>query len=307
MNESRCIMVPPESRGERLDRFLAVALEGPSRSQLQHWIREGAVLVDDARVEPSMALKTGQRIVVQPPPLEPASIEPEDLPIEILYQDDWIAVIEKPPGMTVHPGAGQTRGTLVNALLHHLPGLSGIGGVERPGIVHRLDRETSGLMVVAKSDAAHVELARQFAQRTTTKIYRALVEGVPKQREGRIEGPIGRHPVHRKRMTIRPDGRAARTDYRVLQDLGRAALVECRIYTGRTHQIRVHLKSIGCGLLGDSLYHPRGGIETPRLMLHAWRLAFSHPGNHDEMEFTAPLPPDFCKMLSSIGGHDPRD
>jgi len=222
----------------------------------------------------------------------------------VLWQDEFLAVIDKAPAMTVHPGAGEMSGTLVNALLHHFPSLSKQGGPERPGIVHRLDRDTSGVLVIAKTDEAHQDLARQFADRQTMKYYRALVEGHPDPSEGQIEGPIGRHPVHRKKMAIRPDGRPARTDYRVLKKCTGSAHIECRLHSGRTHQIRVHLKSIGHGLLGDALYHPKGKIEAPRLMLHAWRLGFFHPANGEWLEFTAPFPADFLMMLDRLGGPD---
>ncbi len=297
--------VPAEAGGERLDRWLTSQLTDVSRARVQDWIKAGHVRVDGEAAVASATVRAGQRVCCSPPDPLPAEAKPQPLPLTLLHEDADLAVVNKAAGMSVHPGAGVTSGTLVNALLHHLHGLSGIGGVERPGIVHRLDKETSGLLVVAKHDRAHLDLARQFAARTTLKIYRALVDGHPRPGEGRLEGAIGRHPVHRKRMTIRPDGRPARTDYRVRQELEAASLVECRLHSGRTHQIRVHLRAQGHGLLGDRLYHPKAAARAPRLMLHAWTLGFHHPTRGEWLEFRAPLPSDFLLVLQTLGGHDP--
>ena len=213
----------------------------------------------------------------------------------MLFEDDDIAVIDKPAGIAVHPGAGNRRGTLVNALLHHCPTLSGIGGEQRPGIVHRLDKETSGCIVIAKNDFAHQKLSQQFAGRKVLKIYRALVSGHLKAKSGLIETPIGRHPVHRKKMAVVPAtrGRPAKTSYRVLREFEDASLVECTLHTGRTHQIRVHLKHIGHPLLGDKVYAPKTAGAFPRQMLHAWKLGFFHPRTGRWMEFEAREPEDF--------------
>jgi 23S rRNA pseudouridine1911/1915/1917 synthase len=221
-------------------------------------------------------------------------VEPEPIPLEILHETGDLLVINKAPGMVVHPGPGNRNRTLVNALLHRCPDLSGIGGVLRPGIVHRLDKETSGCLVVAKNDRAHRELSRQFAGRSVRKTYLALVRGRPRRKTGTIETRIGRHPVNRKKMAVLPPprGRVAVTDYRVLQDLEGRSLVECGLRTGRTHQIRVHLNHLGHPILGDRLYGGRApGFE--RQMLHAWRLGFRHPGSDEWIELEAPLPDDF--------------
>jgi len=286
-------MVADEDRGQRLDRFIVNAMQGPSRSRVQDWIREGHVTLNDQPCQASDSLKPGQIVRLGIPATQATSLEAEDLPIRLLWQDRDLAVIDKASGMTVHPGAGRATGTLVNALLHHLPDLSGIGGVERPGIVHRLDRETSGVMVVAKNDAAHTALSAQFAARETIKIYQALVDGVPRQTSGSIDQPIGRHPVHRQKMAIHAKGRPARTDYNVLEAWSKASRIQCRLHSGRTHQIRVHMKSIGHGLIGDTVYHPNCAHPAPRLMLHAMRLEFRHPINGEWLAFEAPIPDDF--------------
>ena len=245
---------------------------------------------------------------------EPAAAEPaaEAIPLEVVFEDEHLLVLDKPAGLVVHPGAGRASGTLVNALLHHVKDLSGVGGVLRPGIVHRLDRGTSGLLVVAKDDATHRALAAQFATRGVEKEYIALVLGVPAPRQGEIDKPIGRHPVHRKRMAVRPGGREARSSYRVLEAFDGAALLRVTIHTGRTHQIRVHLSSIGHPVAGDDTY---GGARTPdgrrasarqaltglrRPALHAARLAFDHPRDARRLSFESPLPPDIEGVLAVL-------
>ncbi len=255
--------------------------------------------------------------VPEPVPAEPS---PEDLPLDVVFQDARLLVLDKPAGLTVHPGAGAASGTLVNALLHHVKDLSGVGGVLRPGIVHRLDRGTSGLIVVAKDDEAHRSLTGQFASRTVEKEYLALVLGVPERREGTIDRPIGRHAVERKRMAIRQDGRAARSSYRVEETFDGAALLRVAIHTGRTHQIRVHLASLGHPVAGDATY---GGTRTPssrrqaaraalgrlsRPALHAARLAFDHPGDGRRLCFETPLPADIASVLTDLraAGADAR-
>jgi 23S rRNA pseudouridine1911/1915/1917 synthase len=249
---------------------------------------------------PSARLKTGQEVEVEIP--DPIAAEPaaEAIPLSIVFEDARLLVLDKPAGIVVHPGAGTRSGTLVNALLHHVQDLSGIGGVLRPGIVHRLDRGTSGLLVVAKDDESHRSLARQFAGRSVEKEYLALVVGVPEPREGTIDKPIARHPVHRQRMAIRDGGRAARSDYRVVEALDGAALVRVRIHTGRTHQIRVHLRSLGTPVAADPVYggKPLGGLTRPAL--HAARLVFTHPGSGERLEFVSPLPPDIEVALNQL-------
>lgn len=293
------LIVPQEYAGWRLDRYLASALPEFSRSRLQGLIRAGEVHLRGQPVRARETVRRGDVVRVTIPPLEKIETKAEAIPLEILFEDDDLLVINKPPGLVVHPGAGNQPHTLVNALLHHCPSLSGIGGKERPGIVHRLDKETSGCLVVAKNDLAHQELSRQFAGREVTKIYLAIVSGALKRNSGKIEAPIGRHPVHRKKMHVDlRRGRTARTDYRVLKSFGQVSLVECTLHSGRTHQIRVHLHHLGHPVIGDSLY---GGKRTaPRQMLHAWKLGFVHPRTKEPMLFEAPLPEDFRARMEVV-------
>lgn len=287
-------LVPIESSGLRLDHFLAAQLPHLSRSRLQALIKEGHILVEGQPAKPGEKIRTGKRITVNEPDATPVNgTAPEDIPLEILFEDADLLVLNKSAGMVVHPAAGNPCGTLVNALLHHCTALSGIGGEQRPGIVHRLDKETSGCLVVAKNDRAHQALSRQFAQRDVLKVYLALVAGHLTKKSGVIEAAIGRHPVHRKKMSVleRGKGRPSTTDYRVLRELPGASLVECTLHTGRTHQIRVHLKHLGHPLLGDPLYGRRGAFE--RQMLHAWKLGFTHPVTGQWMEFQSAIPKDF--------------
>ena len=248
-------------------------------------------------------IRYGDKIEVTEPPLEKIETRPEPIPLEILFEDDDLVVINKPAGMTVHPGAGHREHTLVNALLHHCPTLSGIGGKERPGIVHRLDKETSGCLVAAKNDVAHRHLSKQFAERTVDKIYLALVAGKLRKQTGVIEEKIGRHPVHRKRMSVSsPRGRAARTEYRVLRSNEQASLLECRLHSGRTHQVRVHLHHLGHPVLGDKIYGPRFAKNFQRQMLHAWKLGFRHPRTGEWKNLEAPLPEDFKEAIAVTSG-----
>lgn len=231
--------------------------------------------------------------------MEKIDVRPEPIPLEILFEDDDLIVINKPAGLTVHPGAGQREHTLVNALLSHCFTLSGIGGKERPGIVHRLDKETSGCLVVAKNDVAHRELSKQFAARTVEKIYLALVTGKLRKAAGVIEEKIGRHPVHRQRMQVTSvRGRTAKTEYRVIRSSNEASLIECRLHSGRTHQIRVHLYHLGHAVLGDKVYAPRVAKDFPRQMLHAWKLGFHRPRTGEWKNFEAPLPDDFKEAIA---------
>jgi 23S rRNA pseudouridine1911/1915/1917 synthase len=281
--------------GSRLDHFLTGEIPRLSRSRIQSLIKAGHVRVNGGRVKPGERIRAGDVVSFYEPPAEPATTEAEPIPLRVLFEDDDIAVIDKAAGIAVHPGAGNRRGTLVNALLHHCPTLSGIGGEQRPGIVHRLDKETSGCIVIAKNDFAHQKLSHQFAGRKVLKIYRALVSGHLKAKSGVIETAIGRHPVHRKKMAVVPAtrGRLAKTSYRMLREFADASLVECTLHTGRTHQIRVHLKHIGHALLGDKVYAPKTAAAYPRQMLHAWKLGFFHPRTGRWMEFEAPEPEDF--------------
>jgi 23S rRNA pseudouridine1911/1915/1917 synthase len=284
----------------RLDQFLAKRLPEFSRSRLQHLIRNGFVRLNNSTSRPRHIVRGGDKIELTEPPLEKIETLPEQIPLEVLFEDNDLIVINKPVGIVVHPGAGHREHTLVNALLNHCAALSGIGGKERPGIVHRLDKETSGCLVVAKNDAAHRELSKQFAERTVEKIYLALVAGKLRKATGVIEEKIGRHPVHRQRMSATAlRGRAARTEYRVVQSSERASLIECRLHSGRTHQIRVHLHHLGHPVLGDKVYAPRLAKDLPRQMLHAWKLGFRHPRTQEWKSFEAPLPADFNEALTA--------
>ena len=280
--------------GMRLDQFLAANVPELSRARLQDLIKEGHVTLNGAvPTKPGARLRAGDAIRLEEPPPTPVSTVAEDIALDVLFEDDDLIVINKPAGLVVHPAAGNWSGTLVNALLHHCPALSGIGGEQRPGIVHRLDKETSGCLVAAKNDLAHQSLARQVAGREVTKIYLALVVGKVRRKSGVIEAAIGRHPVQRKKMTVVPEGRGreAKTSYRVLAEVPQGTLVECTLHSGRTHQIRVHLKHLGNPVAGDELYGKRGAFA--RQMLHAWRLGFTHPRTNERMNFESPIPPDF--------------
>lgn len=286
----------------RLDQFLAKRLPEFSRSRLQRLIRTGFVRLNDAITRPRQVVRGGDRIELSEPPLEKIETLPEQIPLEVLFEDDDLIVINKPAGLVVHPGAGHREHTLVNALLNHCTTLSGIGGKERPGIVHRLDKETSGCLVAAKNDSAHRDLSRQFAERTVEKTYLALVAGKLRRVTGVIDEKIGRHPVYRQRMTATASrGRAAKTEYRVVRSSERASLVECRLHSGRTHQIRVHLHHLGHPVLGDKVYASRFAKDFPRQMLHAWKLGFRHPRTQEWKSFEAPLPDDINDALARTG------
>jgi 23S rRNA pseudouridine1911/1915/1917 synthase len=292
------LTITSEHAGERLDRSLAQALPSFSRARLQTLIREGFVKVNGNTARPRDAVRIGDTVEVREPKIEKIDAQPEAMQLDILFEDDDLLVLNKPAGLVVHPGAGQQTGTLVNALLAHCKNLSGIGGKERPGIVHRLDKETSGVLVVAKNDAAHRALCKQFAERTTGKTYLALVAGTPRKSSGTIEAPIARHPVHRKKMSVaRRGGRSAKTEYRVVRSGSDRSLVECMIHTGRTHQIRVHLHHLGHPVLGDKLYAGKRAGDFPRQMLHAWKLTFTHPHSGEHMTFEAPIPADFNEAM----------
>lgn len=279
--------------GTRLDHFLTARAQGFSRSRLQALVHGGFVTVDRCTATPGRKLRAGERVLLTVPPPVASDSLPEAIALDVLFEDADLIVVNKPAGLVVHPAAGHAAGTLVNALLHHCGTLSVIGGVERPGIVHRLDKDTSGCLVAAKNDFTHQDLARQFASRDVLKIYLALAAGTFRKLAGTVDVPIGRHPVHRKKMAaLAPGkGRESATGWRVLATLPAGTLVECTLHTGRTHQIRVHLKHLGHPLLGDPVYGKRG--EFPRQMLHAWKLGFSHPRTGKHLDFIAPIPPDF--------------
>jgi 23S rRNA pseudouridine1911/1915/1917 synthase len=305
------VSIPRALRGGRLDQALASLITGQSRAALQRLIREGRVTVAGAPGRASYQVRGGEKAVIDLPPIRSSTLEPEARALDILYEDDDLLVLNKPMGLTVHPGAGRAGGTLVNALLHHGRGLSHIGGTERPGIVHRLDRDTSGVMVVAKHDQAHRELAAQFKARRVRKSYEALVWGRPRAPAGLIDAPVGRHKSVRVRMAVRPDGRASRTRYQVAEELGPLTLLVVHPETGRTHQIRVHLSSIGHPIVGDRLYAGVRAVirETEigailasyeGLALHARSLGFNHPRSGRWREFEAPRPAGLDRLLGSL-------
>src|SRR5262245_45119142 len=282
----------------RLDQFLAKCLPEFSRSRIQQLIRAGFVRLNNATSRPRQIVRSGDRIELTEPPVEKIEALPEQIPLQILSEDEDLIVINKPAGLVVHPGAGHREHTLVNALLNHCTALSGIGGQERPGIVHRLDKETSGCLVVAKNDSTHRDVSRQFAERTVEKVYLAVVAGKLRKVAGLIEERIGRHPVHRQRMTASASrGRAAKTEYRVVRSSEDASLIECRLHSGRTHQIRVHLHHLGHPVLGDNVYAPHLAGDFSRQMLHAWKLGFHHPRIQEWKSFEAPLPDDFADAI----------
>jgi 23S rRNA pseudouridine1911/1915/1917 synthase len=308
--------VPPEYDKQRLDRFLVSVLGDLSRSQIQRLIADGHVAVANRAARANLAMREGDRVSVTMPEAAPSTVESEALPLDIVFQDADVAVLNKPPGMVVHPAAGHSSGTLVNALMHHLTDLSGIGGERRPGIVHRLDRGTSGLMVVAKNDAAHHELARQFHDREVEKEYIALVWGVV-QAGRRIDAAIGRDPVNRQKMSARArHARHAVTRITRAHHMPGLTLCQVAIHTGRTHQIRVHLSAIGHPIVGDAMYggvHRRvpGDIRAvqrlERPFLHAARLVFHHPRDQRRLEFIAPLPDDLQSILDELPGWPPEE
>lgn len=294
-----------EGAGDRLDRFLSQHLPELSRSRIQDLIRSEHILLNQHPSKTGAILRIGDQISVQIPSPESVCIQAQDIPLVILYEDPDLIVIDKSSGLVVHPAAGNPDGTLVNALLHHCDDLSGIGGETRPGIVHRLDKDTSGCMVVAKHDRAHRKLTEAFSDRRISKTYLAIVNGCPREQRGRQQNFIGRHPVDRKRMTILYDGsgKEAITQWRQLAVHESCALIECQLLTGRTHQIRVHMKDgLGCPILGDTIYgHPsRQKTPTHRLLLHAWKLSFNHPMTEQPLSFTAAPPPEFTPWLSKM-------
>jgi len=294
----------------RLDTYLREKFPAASRGAIQRLIEEGHILVNGKRVKPTHTPREGETVSVHWPEARPAEAQPEEIPFDVLFEDEALLVLNKPAGLVVHPAAGNEEHTLVNALLHHCAGqLSGIGGVARPGIVHRLDKETSGCLVVAKNDATHLALSEQFASRQVEKVYHAILCGELPREKGEIRAAIARHPSHRKRMAVNDDsGRESWTSYRVLERLRSSTLVAAELHTGRTHQIRVHFQHLGYPLAGDLTYGQRQnarlkelvGLAAPRVMLHAFQLAFTHPRTKKRVHFEAPLPADFTKMLQLL-------
>ena len=300
---SESVTYTADQAGERLDVFLVRQQPDFSRAHVQKLIREGSALVDGKMRKANYKLNDGARITLTIPEAEPVEIKAEDIPLDILYEDEDIIVVNKARGMVVHPASGVNSGTLVNALLFHCHDLSGINGEIRPGIVHRLDKDTSGVMVCAKNDKAHVDLAEQIRTKSAHRIYRAIVHGNIKEEAGIIKGDSGRHLTDRKKMAIvQENGKPAVTHFKVLERFGDYTLVECRLETGRTHQIRVHMTSIGHSLVNDPKYGPRK--STPFAIegqaLHSLTLTLRHPSTGEEMRFEAPLPEDMQKILTAL-------
>lgn len=301
------LIVEPDSEGLRLDQFLVLMLTAQSRSYLQKLIKQGNVLVNGRKQKPASLVRTDNRVEVIVPSPIPLDVKPEPIPLDIIYEDSNLLVLNKHAGITVHPSVNNLVHTLVNALLYHCGNnLSGIGGVLRPGIVHRLDKDTSGCLVVAKDDITHNGLSGQFHERKIFKEYFAIVNGGIRRRKDTLEFSVGRHPAHRKRMAVRFDrGKEALTEYEVLERFKQASFLKIKMGTGRTHQIRVHMAYIGHPILGDKEYGGRkarmAGIEIPRHMLHAHRLGFRHPLSNEWMEFTAPIPQDMQDLLHVLG------
>lgn len=316
MTKAVTIKASERDRGKRVDLYLAQGCPelGLTRSRIQHLIREGQIRIGGAATKAHQRLSGNETITVVIPEPKPLHVLPAAIPLNILYEDGDLIVIDKPAGLVVHPAPGNVEGTLVNALLHHCRDLSGIGGVERPGIVHRLDKDTSGVMVAAKNDAAHQSLSRQIKSRKVKKVYMAIVRGTVRKDSGTIEVPIGRHQHHRKKMTVGPArGRTATTDYRVEKRFEGYSFLSLTLKTGRTHQIRVHLASIHHPIVGDPLYggkhyrimaHGEKKMMVARQMLHARVLGFHHPGSGNYVEFEAPVPDDMAAALLFLGEAD---
>lgn len=309
------LTVKKDEAGERLDSFLAEIVSDASRSQIKKWIEEGDVKVGGFAKKTSYRVKEGDKIEINIKPAKEASAKPQNIPLDIIYEDKDIIVVNKSAEMVVHPAAGNPDGTLVNALLYHCKDLSGIGGVMRPGIVHRLDKGTSGVIVSAKNDQAHLKLSEQFKSRKTKKIYNALIYGLPNSKRGTFDQDIGRHPTHRKKMSVKTKrGREAITHWEVLENFGKhISFVKIRLITGRTHQIRVHFAAHSMPLLGDIIYGGKRSIKrlpdgifkdiaekAERAMLHASLITLKHPVTNKEMTFTADLPDDFKNILEEL-------
>ena len=296
------LIVDSQNDGKRVDAYLRENTTF-SRSRISALIQDGALRISgELELKPSRKLVAGEQLALGVPEVREVEIVPQNIPLDILYQDEDIVIVNKPCGMVVHPAAGNEDRTLVNALMYHVKDLSGIGGEMRPGIVHRLDKDTSGLILVAKNDHAHAVMSEQFKARTMEKHYRAVAFGSFSQDEGLIDAPIARHPNDRKRMAVIAGGKESQTEWKVLERLKSATYLDVHLLTGRTHQIRVHMQSIGHPLLGDVIYapHAKVPVHIPRLMLHAYSLSFDHPTSGKRMELTAPLPEKFVTTLEKL-------
>lgn len=293
-------VIEEQTAGERIDKALASVNADWSRTLIQQWVKDGIVLVNGVAVKSNYKVKSGDSITVDEPEPEELNMPAEDLNLEIVYEDSDVLVVNKRSGMVVHPAPGHTTGTLVNGLMHHCTDLSGINGIMRPGIVHRIDKDTSGLLMVAKNDKAHTSLVNQLVEKSVTRVYTALVHGHIPHDNGTIDAPIGRNQKDRQSMSVENNGKHAVTHFKVLERFGEFTLVECRLETGRTHQIRVHMKYIGHPLAGDPKYGPKRTIDFDGQVLHAGTLGFVHPVTEEYMEFKAPLPEDFEQLLSEM-------
>ncbi|MGN7407602.1 MULTISPECIES: RluA family pseudouridine synthase [unclassified Sporosarcina] len=293
-------VIEEQTAGERIDKALASVNADWSRTLIQQWVKDGIVLVNGVAVKSNYKVKSGDSLTVDEPEPEELNMPAEDLNLEIVYEDSDVLVVNKRSGMVVHPAPGHTTGTLVNGLMHHCTDLSGINGIMRPGIVHRIDKDTSGLLMVAKNDKAHTSLVNQLVEKSVTRVYTALVHGHIPHDNGTIDAPIGRNQKDRQSMSVENNGKHAVTHFKVLERFGEFTLVECRLETGRTHQIRVHMKYIGHPLAGDPKYGPKRTIDFDGQVLHAGTLGFVHPVTEEYMEFKAPLPDDFEQLLSEM-------
>ncbi|MGG1480247.1 RluA family pseudouridine synthase [Bacillus smithii] len=293
-------IITEEEQHQRIDKVLSQWNEDWSRSQVQEWIKEGRVTVNGATVKANYKCEADDRIVVSVPEPEVLEITPEKMDLDIYYEDRDVIVVNKPRGMVVHPAPGHLSGTLVNGLMAHCKDLSGINGVLRPGIVHRIDKDTSGLLMAAKNDYAHEKLSQQLSNKTVTRKYKAIVHGVIPHDVGTIDAPIGRDPKDRQKMAVVDNGKHAVTHFRVLERFSQYSLIECELETGRTHQIRVHMKYIGHPLAGDPKYGPKKTLNIEGQALHAEVLGFIHPKTEEYLEFKAPLPDDFSRILTFL-------
>ncbi|MBN6204987.1 RluA family pseudouridine synthase [Ralstonia pickettii] len=292
--------VTEEKNKQRIDKLLSEINQDISRSQIQTWIEQGHVKVNQRIVKANYKCQTGDEIEWQIPEVKPLEIKPENIPLDIIYEDSDLLVVNKPRGMVVHPSVGHGSGTLVNALLYHCNDLSGIHGVERPGIVHRIDKDTSGLLVVAKNDRAHIGLSEQLARREVERRYIALVHGEISHESGMVDAPIGRDPKNRQRMAVVDNGKSAITHFRVLKRFPDYSYIECKLETGRTHQIRVHMRYIDFPLVGDPLYGPRKTLELGGQALHAKSVGFMHPLKNEWLHFESEIPAYFAEALKTI-------
>lgn len=284
----------------RIDKVIATAFPDFSRSQIQTWLKEGYITVNGKDVKSNYKVKQGDDIVITPKEKKELSLEPQNIPLDIIYEDDDVVVVNKPQGMVVHPSAGHEDGTLVNALLYHIKDLSSINDVVRPGIVHRIDKDTSGLLMVAKNDKAHEALTKQLSEKTSYRRYVAIVHGDIAHEKGVIDAPIGRDPKDRKKQAVVPNGKSAVTHFKVLERFGKYTLVECRLETGRTHQIRVHMAYIGHPVAGDPTYGPKKTLAGNGQFLHAAELGFEHPTTKEWKQFSVEPPKVFMETLATL-------